>query len=419
MSLALLDCNNFYVSCERVFQPALHNRPLVVLSNNDGCAIARSEEAKALGIRMGDPWHLHREAWRRHGVIIRSSNYALYGDMSRRVMSIVRALTPGVEVYSIDEAFIDMGGLAGREDSLARALRTTVLQWTGIPVSVGISSSKTLAKVANRAAKKDPESGGVRALLSADSQSEALRRLEVEDTWGVARRLGARLRALGIATGLDLRNAPPEMLRREGGVVLERIGRELNGERCLDLENAVRPAKSVTASRSFGRPVTARAELEEAVATFVSRAAEKLRRQDLVAGSVMVFIHTNAFRPTERQHSASEVVKLPVASSDSAKLIHAALCALRRIHKPGHRYAKAGVTLDALEAAAHVQAGLWSAPDETGSKVLMRAMDRINRVWGRGTVAIAACGVRNGWSMRAKHLSPRYTTRWEDLLRVG
>ena len=416
--LGLVDCNNFYVSCERLFDPGLRHRPVVVLSNNDGCAVARSDEAKRLGIRMGDPWHLHRAEWQRKGVVIRSSNYALYGDLSQRVISILRRLAPSVEVYSIDEAFIDLAGLEGREEGIAREMRATILQWTGIPVSFGLAPTKTLAKVANRAAKKDAGSQGVKSLMSREKQSDALAKLEVEEVWGVATRLGRRLRALGITTAVDLREAQPDLLRREAGVVVERIGRELDGERCLMLDEGSKPAKSIMASRSFGRPVTAQRELEEAVASFVSRAAEKLRRQNLAAGTVLVFVHTNPFKTTERQYSASDVVRLPVASADTSKLIHAAFCAVRRIYKQGYRYTKAGVMLDAIEPADGVQGVLWASADDWKGKTLMRTVDRLNRVWGRGTMVMAACGVNKRWAMRSEHLSPRYTTRWEELLRV-
>ncbi|MBX9862401.1 MAG: Y-family DNA polymerase [Hyphomicrobium sp.] len=419
MMVGLVDCNNFYVSCERLFQPQLRGRPVVVLSNNDGCAVARSEEAKQLGVKMGAPWHLHRAAWKQAGVTVRSSNYALYGDLSNRVMSILRMLTPGIEVYSIDEAFIDFGGMGGREEQVARELRATILQWTGIPVSIGIVPTKTLAKVANRSAKKVPVSGGVRVLLTDEVQQQVLSKLEVEDIWGVATRLGRRLRALGIATAADMRNAAPEALRKEGGVVLERIGRELRGERCLQLDDATRSAKSIMASRSFGRPVTERSELEQAVASFVSRAAEKLRRQHLTAGTVTTFIHTSPFRPTDRQYGASALVRLCVASSNTPKLIQAALQALREIYRPGFRYVKAGILLDAFEPAGEEQTHLWAGGDSENERGLMATMDRVNRIWGRGTLNMAACGVRNGWSMRAEHLSPRYTTRWQDLLHVA
>jgi DNA polymerase V len=418
-AIALVDCNNFYVSAERCFQPELRNRPVVVLSNNDGCAIARSEEAKALGIKMGDPWHLHSAEWRKAGVIIRSSNYALYGDMSRRVMSILRALSPGIEVYSIDEAFVDLAGMAGREEDVARQLRATVHQWTGIPVSIGIAPSKTLAKVANRSAKKDRASGGVRVLMTDAAQCAVLASFEPEDVWGVAHRLGRRLRALGLVTAQHLRDAAPDLLRREGGVVVERIGRELRGEQCLQLDDSRQLAKSIMASRSFGRPVTARGELEQAVATFVSRASEKLRRQNLAAGTVMVSIHTNPFRPAERQYNGSYVVRMSVASADTSKLIKAAFYALAAIYRPGFRYVKAGVLLDGLERAGGVQRNLWVEEDDETSKTLMRTMDRLNAEWGRGALKLAACGVRHGWALRAEHLSKRYTTRWEELLRVS
>lgn len=418
-AIALVDCNNFYVSCERCFQPHLRGKPVVVLSNNDGCAVARSNEAKALGIKMGDPWHLNRAQWRKHGVIIRSSNYALYGDMSHRVMSILRQLSPGVEVYSIDEAFIDLSGLADREEEVARHLRATILQWTGLPVSIGIAPTKTLAKVANRAAKKDAGSGGIRSLLSKASQDMALNGLEPEEVWGIAHRMGKRLRALGMTTAADIRFAEPGVLRSEGGVVLERIGRELNGEPCLQLDDSTKPAKSIMASRSFGRAVTSQVELEEAVATFTTRAAEKLRRQHLAAGSVLVFIHTNPFKHSERPYSASEVVRLPVASSDTAKLIHAAVQALQTIYRHGFNYTKAGIMLDDLEPAAHVQRDLWTAPDDDRSKILMRTLDRVNRTWGRNTLHFAASGTHQGWGMRAAFLSRRYTTRWDELPVAG
>lgn len=417
--LGLVDCNNFYVSCERCFQPELRNKPVVVLSNNDGCAIARSNEAKALGIKMGDPWHLNRRKWHEAGVIIRSSNYALYGDMSHRVMSILRSFTPAVEVYSIDEAFIDLAGLHGRERDVASDLRAKILMWTGIPVSVGIAPTKTLAKVASRTSKKDPVSGGVCALPTDHEQQAALANLELNDLWGIAGRMAARLRAIGIKTPLELRDAPPDLLCREGGVVLERIGRELRGERCLELVDGRQPAKSIMASRSFGQTVHLRADLEQAVATFVTRAAEKLRRQHLVAGSVMVFIHTNPFQKSERQYSASDVVRLGVGSADTSKLITAALRGLKKIYRLGFRYAKAGVMLDELEPANLVQGNLWQTGDSWQSKATMQTLDRLNREWGRGTVIPAACGIRHSWSMRAAHLSRRFTTRWDELLQIG
>jgi DNA polymerase V len=326
--IALVDCNNFYVSCERVFQPELRGRPVVVLSNNDGCVIARSNEAKALGIEMGAPWHLHRERFAASGVVVRSSNYTLYGDMSSRVMSVLSRFTDDLEIYSIDEAFLGMAGFGARLEAEARALRAAVLQWTGIPVSIGIAPTKTLAKVANRFAKKDPEREGVMLLLDEAAQDGALARMELADLWGIAGRLAARLAALGIATPLDLKNGDPRLIRERLGVVTMRLALELRGVACLDLERETPDRKSIMASRSFGRPVTALAELGEAVASYTARAAEKLRRQHLATASLMVFVETNRFKPEDAQHYAARPVRLPVATSDTGKLIHAALAAL-------------------------------------------------------------------------------------------
>ena len=294
--LALVDCNNFYASCERVFQPKLRGQPVVVLSNNDGCVIARSNEAKALGIEMGAPWHLHKDRFARSGVVVRSSNYTLYGDMSARVMRILADFTPALEVYSIDEAFLGFGGFDHRLEAHARALRATVLQWTGIPVSVGIAPTKTLAKAANRMAKKDPASDGVALLLTASAQEAALGRMELTDLWGIARRMAERLAAVGIKSPLDLRNADPLFVRERFSVVMARMVHELRGTPCIGLEDVTPNRKSIMASRSFGRPVTVSGEMAEAVATYAARAAEKMRRQHLATASLIVFVETNRFR---------------------------------------------------------------------------------------------------------------------------
>src|ERR1700761_9060220 len=253
--IALVDCNNFYASCERVFQPSLRGRPVVVLSNNDGCVIARSNEAKALGVEMGAPWHLCRESFRKTGVVVRSSNYTLYGDMSARVMRVLSNFTPNLEIYSIDEAFLSFAGFEARCEAHARDLRCTVQQWTGIPVSVGIAPTKTLAKVANRFAKKNPDRGGVCLLLNEADQREALSRLELTDLWGIAGRLAQRLKAIGVTTPLALRDADPRFVRGHCSVVLERMVYELRGTPCVGLEQVTPDRKSIMASRSFGRPV--------------------------------------------------------------------------------------------------------------------------------------------------------------------
>lgn len=416
--IALVDCNNFYVSCERVFQPELRGKPVVVLSNNDGCVIARSNEAKALGIDMGAPWHLHRERFAAAGVIVRSSNYTLYGDMSARVMEVLSQFTPDLEIYSVDEAFLGMAGFGARLESHARALRAAVLQWTGIPVSVGIAPTKTLAKVASRAAKKDETHGGALLLLDEAAQDAALAKIGLTDLWGVAGRLAARLAAIGINTPLDLKHGDPRLIRERLGVVTLRLALELRGVACLDLERVTPDRKSIMTSRSFGRPVTTLPELREAVASYTGRAAEKLRRQHLATARLMVFIETNRFKPDDAQHYAAWPVHLPMATSDSSKLIGAALAGLAAIWRDGYRYKKAGVVLLDLHPAAAVQEGLFDKADSPRRAALMRTVDRLNTRFGRDAVTFAAVGQRRPWKLRRELLSPCYTTAWDELLRV-
>lgn len=415
--IALVDCNNFYASCERLFQPALRGKPVVVLSNNDGCVIARSNEAKALGIEMGAPWHLNKQRFSQHGVIVRSSNYTLYGDISGRVVTVLRNFTPELEVYSIDEAFLSFAGFTELERH-AHALRATVRQWTGIPVSVGIAPTKTLAKVANRTAKKDVTKDGVCCLMDETAQTAALAKLELTDLWGVAGRIAARLEAINIATPLQLRDAEPRFLRERIGVIMERMALELRGTPCQALTLAVPDNKTILASRSFGRAVTERHELEEAVSSHVARAAEKLRRQRLVAGVVMVFVTTNPFRPQDRQYVASRSIGLPVATSDTRTLVKAALLGINRLWRDGIRYKKAGITLMELRTASDVQGDLWTSPDTPRSKTLMRTIDQINETHGRDTIRLAISGVQRGWRMKSEQRSPNYTTAWDELLRV-
>ncbi len=416
--IALVDCNNFYASCERVFEPRLRGKPVVVLSNNDGCVIARSNEAKALGIEMGAPWHLCRTRFEKAGVVVRSSNYTLYGDMSARVMRVLSGFTPNLEIYSIDEAFLGLSGFETRLETHARELRQTVLQWTGIPVSVGIAPTKTLAKVANRIAKKDAASGGVRCLLDEAAQREALAKLELTDLWGIARRLAARLSAIGITTPLELRDADHRLIRERFSVVLERMVLELRGAACIGLEEVTPDRKSLIASRSFGQPVETRRGLEEAVSVYTARAAEKMRRQNLATASLAVWIETNGFKPEERQYSASKSVRLSVATADTGKLIAAATAALRIIFKQGYRYKKAGVTFLELVPAGRVQRGLFDQPDDARSISRMHAVDELNARFGRGTIGFGTAGERQVWSLRREFISPRYTTDWNELLQV-
>lgn len=380
------------------------------------CVIARSDEAKAIGVEMGAPWHLVRSRFT--GVAVRSSNYALYGDMGARVVEVLRRFAPRLEIYSIDEAFLGLDGFDARLEAHARALRDAVLRWTGIPVSVGIAPTKTLAKAANRFAKRDPGRGGVLLLLDEAAQDAALARMDLTHLWGVAGRTAARLRAAGIASPSALKRADPRFVRERFTVVLERTARELRGTPCIALDEATPDRKTVMASRSFGRPVTARAEMEEAVATYATRAAEKLRRQRLATPCMVVFVETNTFRPEEPQHCASRTVHLPVATSDTGRIIRAALAGLAVLFRPGFSYKKAGVLLLDLHPAAAAQPGLFDAPDGARSRALMRAVDGLNARFGRDAVAFAAAGRRRAWRLRSDHLSPRYTTRWSDLLRV-
>ncbi|MEA2950929.1 MAG: polymerase [Alphaproteobacteria bacterium] len=416
--IALVDCNNFYASCERVFQPDLRGKPVVVLSNNDGCVIARSNEAKALGIEMGAPWHLNRATFERHGVIIRSSNYTLYGDMSARVMQVLGRFTPDLEIYSIDEAFLGLAGFESRIEAHAADLRRTVLQWTGIPVSVGVASTKTLAKVANRFAKKDPERHGVFIMLDEAQTEEALGRMALTDLWGVARRIAEGLEALGITTPLKLRDSDPAFIRERFSVVMQRTVLELRGVPCIALEDHIPDRKSIIASRSFGRTVTTFQELSEAVASYTARAAEKMRRQSLATAHLAVFVETNSFKPTDPQYHATRAVRLPVASADTGVLGEAAAQALRMLWKDGYRYKKAGVMLLDLVRASRVQGDLWTTPDTPRSKALMDALDSLNRDYGRGTLTYAAAGKQQAWKLRRDFTSPRYTTEWGELLSV-
>jgi DNA polymerase V len=416
-ALALVDCNNFYASCERVFQPKLRGQPVVVLSNNDGCVIARSNEAKALGVEMGSPWHLNKEFFAKHRVIVRSSNYTLYGDMSGRVMNILAGFTPDLEIYSIDEAFLSMAGFETRLERHALELRATVQQWTGIPVSVGVAATKTLAKVANRVAKKSPDRAGIFVMLEAADVDAGLGATALRDLWGVARRTEARLLALDIRTPLQLRDSDPRYMREQFSVVMERMVLELRGMACIGLEETTPDKKSIIASRSFGRAVLSIEEMREAVASYAARAAEKMRRQDLVTSHLTVFVETNPFRLQDQQYHASRSIRLPVASADTGKLTHAALRALEAVYKPDYRYKKAGIMLLDLHKAEKAQPGLFDPVDDAASLARMTAIDALNKKFGQA-VWYASAGTRKQWAMKRERISGRYTTSWDELLTV-
>lgn len=384
----LVDCNNFYASCERVFQPKLEGVPIVVLSNNDGCIIARSNEAKALGIPMGGAFYQVKPLCQKHGVQVFSSNYSLYGDMSRRVMQVLTESCPAVEIYSIDEAFLDLSGISPeRLIPLMRELRTKVKQWTGIPVSIGMAPTKTLAKAANRLAKKDLGCGGVKMLATPEAQNTALASLDVGDVWGIGHRLSAKLNALDYTTALDLCGADPLSIRRQFNVVLERLVRELQGESCLTLEE-VRPARqTILSSRSFGRLVTDIKDFEQAVATYTCRGAEKLRQDDLLAQAVLVMVRTNPFKAKEPQYRASQVVALPYPTDDNRVLATHTLQGLRTIYRKGFRYHKAGIMLLDLMPSDRWQPTLFHQPDPKAQAV-MQTLDKLNRRYGRHTLRL-------------------------------
>jgi DNA polymerase V len=417
---ALVDVNNFYVSCERVFKPRLEGIPMVVLSNNDGCAVARSNEVKALGVKMGMPWFKMKDLAREHHIQAFSSNYTLYGDMSNRVVQILRDFSPDTEVYSIDESFLRIETVAhlyGGAVAMGHQMRERIKQWTGLPVCVGIGPTKTLAKFANHLAKKNPEFEGVCDLhvIPRPERVRWMSRIEVGEVWGVGGRIARRLEVMGIQTVLELRNASPKEMRRHFGVVMERTCNELRGISCLALDDIAQPKQQIMSSRSFGRPVETIEELRESLASYLSRATEKLRMQQSVSAAVYVFIQTNRFNK-EEQYNAGLTVPMPEPTDDTLTLTAAALAGLEVIYRSGYRYKKAGVMLTLLSDKQARQMSIFDHAAVTQrSTKLMTALDTINRDYGHGTVRSGASGFTQRWAMRNENRSPRYTTRWDEL----
>lgn len=426
--LALLDGNNFYVSCERVFRPSLQGRPVVVLSNNDGCAISRSDEAKALGIKMGQPFHEFRQLEDRVGLISLSANFTLYGDMSDRMMSLAAGLGPEQEIYSIDECFISLQGVRGDLAKRARAVRARIERWIGIPTCIGIAPTKTLAKLANHIAKDAERKPGsypaqhsqvchLGALAPADV-AQLLAATDVGDVWGVGPRIGAQLREAGVVTAQELARLDPASVRRRWSVVLERTVRELQGMPCIELDNAPAPKREIAVTRSFGCPVRELPQLVQAVSEFAARAAEKLRRQQSLAGRVLVFAHTSPFRPGPRW-AKSLVVPLRRPTDDTAKIVEAATMGLQLIYEPGYDLAKAGVMLLELCDSSILQ-GELDLEVESGRDrgQLMRVVDKLNARWGKSTVKQGSAGTaaaRRDWAMRQARRTPQYTTDWRQV----
>lgn len=413
---ALVDCNNFYASCERLFRPDLIGRPIVVLSNNDGNIVARSREAKALGIPMGAPFFKVRPLITSHRVVVFSSNYTFYGDISQRVMEVLSAFAPRIEIYSIDEAFLDLTGFSPEQLSREMEfLKERVERWTGIAVSIGVARTKTLAKVANEIAKKR---NGLRVLADRADENATLAALPVGDVWGIGPRLAPQLCSLGVTTAGALADSDPTWVRKTFNVVVERTARELAGMSCLSLEDAPPPRKSLMVSRSFGTKLTALRDVEEAVAAHAARAAEKLRAMELETSHVAVFIMTNPFSVTDPQWSGQGGTALPIGSADMIELTETALHVLRRIWRHGYAYQKAGILLTNLTPAGAGQPSLFSAALGPERKKLMAAIDAINADYGRDTIRLAATGMRRAWTMRASRRSPRYTTCWSELPKV-
>ena len=417
---ALVDCNNFYASCERVFDPRLEQRPIVVLSNNDGCVIARSNEAKALGIAMGEPAFQKEEVYAKHNVAVFSSNFALYGDMSQRVMRTLAQHSAAMEIYSIDEAFLECGGLtADGLDRFGSQLRKTVKQWTGIPVSIGVAPTKTLAKVANHIAKRLPDNSGVCVLNKEETIEYCLKKLPVEKLWGVGRRYALFLRSWGINTAWDLRRMPEGWVKDNMTVVGLRLQKELKGEPCIPLENQPQKKKEICTSRSFGTMVMELDELQQAVSMYATRCAEKLRTQNSCTNLVEVFLHTNPFRPDLPQYKNVRFVRLPVASNSTLNVVQAALRGLQSIYRTGYQYKKAGVIVSGLVPSNTIQYNLFYPTDEDRHTRLMTAMDKVNDREGRDVLRVAEQGFDRRWTLRQERLSPCYTTRWADFMTIS
>ena len=414
-SIALIDCNNFYASCERIFNPRLIGKPIVVLSNNDGCIITRSAEAKELGIKMGEPYFKAKKIIDKNNVKVFSSNYSLYGDISQRVMETLARFASDVEIYSIDEAFLGLNGFENYELSkYCQYIRRTIKQWVGIPVSIGVSTTKTLSKIANNLAKKNKEYDGVCILKSWFDINEALKLTSIEDVWGIGRRLSVFLKKYKINTACDFTQLDKGWIRKNMGVVGEKTFLELCGVSCIELELIPSDKKSCCVSRSFSKPVEKIDDLEESISSYGTRVAEKIREEGLVAESMSIFVLTNYFNRKEKQYSNSIKLQLPYPTNNSIKIVKRALEGIKKIYRQGYRYKKAGVILYGLTKAKQTR-GLLDY-DRESSDSIMNTLDRINERYGSSTIRLASEGVDKSWSMRRESVSPCYTTRFDDLV---
>lgn len=414
---ALVDCNNFYASCERVFRPDLRNIPIVVLSNNDGCVIARSNESKQLGIKMGVPAYQIKDEVRKHGIRVFSSNYTLYGDMSNRVMTILSSFTPNIEIYSIDEAFLDLSGFNDLENYGSHIVKTTT-QWTGIPVSMGIAPTKTLAKVANKFAKRYKGYKGVCVIDSEEKRIKALQKTDIGDVWGIGRRSEKKLKLQGINTAYDFTQLPRSWVRKYMTVTGERTWLELNGESCISLEEVQPDKKQICTSRSFGKTVSDLEDLKEAVAYYASICSEKLRAQKSCAVSLLVFIHTNNFREDLPQYFNSCTISFPVPSSSTLEITKYALTALENIYREGYHFKKAGVIITEIVPDSGIQTDLFDTIDREKHNRLMKVVDNLNSGFSRNVLNLAIQGTNKKWNLKRELLSPCYTTKLSDVIHI-
>jgi DNA polymerase V len=412
---ALIDCNSFYASCERVFRPDLAKTPIVVLSNNDGCVIARSYDAKPF-VKMGAPYFQIKDTLRRKGVAVFSSNYALYGDMSERVMTIIESMVPAVEIYSIDEAFADLSGIPGDLTSFGRSIRAAVYKGTGIPVGVGIAPTKTLAKLANHTAKRlQAHTGGVVDICDQVKRDWVLRNTDVAEVWGIGRRMKAHLDVLQIKTAMDLAKADPWMLRQKFSVVVEKTARELAGTSCLELSETEPPKQEICSGRMFGKRLTTIDPIKEAVATYVARASEKLRAQNSLCKKIRVSIRTGMFNPEEAKYANGALVELPYPTNDVRLLAKAASEAVDRLFRPGFKYSKAEVLLMDLRQPGEFTDDLFARSQPVAVEKVMGVLDDINNRWGRGTLRTGRMPSNPDWGMRRKMMSQSFTTNIDQL----
>ncbi len=417
---ALVDCNNFYASCERLFNPRLNNKPVIVLSNNDGCVIARSEEAKAAGIKMGAPAFEFRELIVRNNIHVFSSNYALYGDISNRIMKTLCALAPDVEVYSVDEAFLDLSGLKYEDiTAFAKEIRKTIMQWVGIPVSVGIGPTKTMAKIANHLAKKNPRYESILNMCELnEAETETLyKSLPVDEIWGIGGAYRDFLSGHGMRTIFDFIKAEESWVKKHMRIVGLKTLYELRGVSCLSLETFAQDKKNMCISRSYGIPLELYEDIEQATSTFAVRAAEKIRMQGSCARALIVFLMTNRYSNLPK-YVNSILVQLPVATNMTNEIIHYALKGLKKIYKKGYKYKKSGVILTDLIPGDQLQYSIWDESNRQKLSDLINAVDQINAGIGQGAVKFAVQGTKRRWRMNQERLSPSYTGKWNEILTI-